>query len=74
VKRDFWQRIDIIGFLDYSCTNAVLGRKRGALVDADGNWLAVAVVPASVQDRDREHSIVWGSFPLGYVSGSRDEE
>ena len=30
----------------------VLGRRRVALVDADGNWLAVAVVPASVQERD----------------------
>jgi transposase len=30
----------------------VLGRKRVALVDADGTWLAVAVLPASVQDRD----------------------
>ncbi len=30
----------------------VLGRKRVALVDAEGNWLAVAVVPASVQKRD----------------------
>ena len=28
------------------------GRKRVALVDAEGHWLAVAVVPASVQDRD----------------------
>jgi putative transposase len=30
----------------------VSGRKRVALVDAAGHWLAVAVVPASVQDRD----------------------
>jgi transposase len=30
----------------------VLGRKRVALVDVDGTWLAVAVVPASTQDRD----------------------
>src|SRR5215212_1252301 len=30
----------------------VLGRKRVALVDADGTWLAIAVIPASVQDRD----------------------
>src|SRR3954466_3638689 len=28
----------------------VVGRKRVALVDAEGTWLAVAVVPASVQD------------------------
>src|SRR5919199_2419088 len=30
----------------------VLGRKRVALVDADGIWLAVTVVSASTQDRD----------------------
>src|SRR3954452_23748909 len=30
----------------------VVGRERVALVDAGGNWLTVAVVPASVQDRD----------------------
>src|SRR3954453_21827650 len=30
----------------------LVGRKRVALVDAEGHWLAVAVVPASVQDRD----------------------
>lgn len=30
----------------------VLGRKRVALVDAEGHWLAIAVVPASVQERD----------------------
>ncbi len=36
----------------YDAAKRVLGRKRVALVDADGNWLAVAVVPASVQDRD----------------------
>ena len=30
----------------------VLGRKRVALVDADGNWLAVAVISTSVQKRD----------------------
>ena len=35
-----------------SSTLQVVGRKRVALVDADGTWLAVAVVPASVQDRD----------------------
>jgi len=30
----------------------VPGRKRVALVDAEGNWLAIAVVPASLQDHD----------------------
>ncbi|HET6520613.1 MAG TPA: IS5 family transposase, partial [Geminicoccaceae bacterium] len=36
----------------YDAGKKVWGRKRVALVDADGHWLAVAVVPASVQDRD----------------------
>src|SRR3954447_21760353 len=30
----------------------VVARERAAPVDAEGHWLAVAVVPASVQDRD----------------------
>jgi len=30
----------------------VLGRKHVALVDAEGIWLAIAVMPASVQYRD----------------------
>ena len=30
----------------------MLGRKHVAMVDADRTWLAVAVVPASVQERD----------------------
>ena len=36
----------------YDAAKGVVGRKRVALVDAEGHWLAVAVVPASVQDRD----------------------
>jgi transposase len=36
----------------YDAGKKVWGRKRVALVDAAGHWLAVAVVPASVQDRD----------------------
>ena len=36
----------------YDAAKKVLGRKRVALVDADGTWLAVAVVPANTQDRD----------------------
>jgi transposase len=36
----------------YDAGKRVWGRKRVALVDAAGHWLAVAVVPASVQDRD----------------------
>src|SRR4051812_41685449 len=46
------QCIPVRGPRGYDAAKKVLGRKRVALVDADGNWLAVAVVPASVQDRD----------------------
>ena len=35
----------------------VVGRERVALVDAEGHWLAVAVVPASGQDRDTPEAL-----------------
>src|SRR5437764_3280606 len=41
-----------LGPRGYDAAKGVVGRKRVALVDAEGHWLAVAVVPASVQDRD----------------------
>src|SRR5215204_6505185 len=44
--------IPVRGPRGYDAAKKVLGRKRVALVDAAGTWLAVAVVPASVQDRD----------------------
>jgi putative transposase len=44
--------IPVRGPRGYDAAKKVLGRKRVALVDADGTWLAVAVVPAGVQDRD----------------------
>jgi transposase len=44
--------IPVRGPRGYDAAKQVLGRKRVALVDADGTWLAVAVVPASVQERD----------------------
>ena len=44
--------IPVRGPRGYDAAKQVLGRKRVALVDADGTWLAVAVVPGSVQDRD----------------------
>src|SRR5512133_615042 len=44
--------IPVRGPRGYDAGKKVLGRKRLALVDADGNWLAVNVLPASVQDRD----------------------
>jgi putative transposase len=44
--------IGVRGPRGYDAGKKVWGRKRVALVDAAGHWLAVAVVPASVQDRD----------------------
>ena len=44
--------IGVRGPRGYDAGKKVWGRKRVALVDADGHWLAVAVIPASVQDRD----------------------
>jgi transposase len=44
--------IAVRGPRGYDAGKRVWGRKRLALVDADGHWLAVAVVPAAVQDRD----------------------
>jgi transposase len=44
--------IAVRGPRGYDAAKGVVGRKRVALVDVEGHWLAVAVVPASVQDRD----------------------
>jgi putative transposase len=44
--------IPVRGPRGYDAGKKVLGRKRVALVDAEGHLLAVAVVPASGQDRD----------------------
>ena len=44
--------ISVRGPRGYDAGKGVWGRKRVALVDAAGHWLAVAVVPAAVQDRD----------------------
>ncbi len=44
--------IPVRGPRGYDAGKQVLGRKRVALVDGEGNWLAVNVLPASVQDRD----------------------
>ena len=52
--------IPVRGPRDYDAAKQVLGRKRVALVDADGTWLAVAVVPGSVQDRDCLEALTGG--------------
>src|SRR4051795_9643811 len=44
--------IGVRGPRGYGAAKGVVGRERVALVDAEGHRLAVAVVPASVQDRD----------------------
>src|SRR3954454_2395965 len=44
--------IGVRGPRGYDAAKGVVGRRRVALVDAEGHRLAVAVVPASVQDRD----------------------
>jgi putative transposase len=53
----------------------VVGRKRVALVDAEGHRLAVAVVPASVQDRDTLEALDagkarWPSLREGVYDGA----
>jgi transposase len=49
--------IGVRGPRGYDAGKKALGRKRVALVDAEGHWLAVAVVPASVQDRDTPEAL-----------------
>jgi putative transposase len=44
--------IAVRGPRGYDAAKGAVGRKRVALVGAEGHWLAVAVVPGSVQDRD----------------------
>src|SRR5206468_3704565 len=59
----------------YDAAKGVVGRKRVALVDAEGHWLAVAVVPASVQDRDTLEAldtgkVRWPSLREGVYDGA----
>src|SRR3954454_17109818 len=49
--------ISVRGPRGYDGAKKVWGRKRVALVDAEGHRLAVAVVPASVQDRDAPEAL-----------------
>ena len=80
--------IPVRGPRGYDANKKVLGRKRVALVDADGTWLAVAVVPASVQDRDTlealdagkaawpslREAILDGAFTDGAFTAARGQE
>jgi putative transposase len=63
----------------YDAAKRVVGRKRVALVDADGNWLAVAVVPASVQERDTLSALddgkaAWPSLRVAILDGAFNAE
>lgn len=67
--------IPVRGPRGYDAAKRVLGRKRVALVDAEGNWLAIAVVPASVQDRDVLPALdggkaAWPSLRLAILDGA----
>ncbi len=59
----------------YDATKKGLGRKRVALVEAEGTWLAIAVVPASVQDRDTLEALdpgkaAWPSLREAILDGA----
>ena len=67
--------IAVRGPRGYDAGKKVWGRKRVALVDADGTWLAVAVVPAAVQDRDAPPALddgkaVWPSLREAVYDGA----
>jgi transposase len=67
--------IPVRGPRGYDAAKKVLGRKRVALVDADGTWLAVAVVPAAVPDRDTLPALdigtaAWPSLRAAIVDGA----
>jgi transposase len=59
--------ISVRGPRGYDAGKGVWGRKRVALVDAAGHWLAVAVVPAAVQDRGKA---MWPSLREAVYDGA----
>lgn len=67
--------IGVRGPRGYDAAKGVVGRKRVALVDADGHVLAIAVTPASVQDRDTLEALDagkarWPSLREGVYDGA----
>ena len=67
--------IPVRGLRGYDAAKKVLGRKRVALVDADGTWLAIAVVPASTQERDTLPALdagkeAWSSLREAVLDGT----
>jgi transposase len=55
--------IAVRGPRGYDPAKLMVGRKRVALVDADGVWLAINTVAASVQERDTLPALDGGSTP-----------
>ncbi|WP_236034067.1 transposase [Belnapia mucosa] len=67
--------LSVSGPRGYDAAKRVVGRKRVALVDAEGYWLAVAVVPASVQERDTlaaldDGKAAWPSLRAATLDGA----
>lgn len=67
--------VPVRGPRGYDAAKKTVGRKRVALVDADGAVLAVAVVPANVQDRDGLKALsagkaAWPSLLLAVLDGA----
>ena len=67
--------IPVRGPRGFDAAKRVVGRKRVALVDADGVWLALAVVPASTQDRDCLEALsagktAWPSLRVALLDGA----
>lgn len=67
--------IPVRGPRGFDAAKRVVGRKRVALVDADGVWLALAVVPASMQDRDCLEALsggkaAWPSLRVALLDGA----
>lgn len=67
--------IGVRGPRGYDGAKKLVGRKRVALVDAEGHVLALAVVPANVQDRDTLPALdagkeKWPSLRLALLDGA----
>jgi transposase len=67
--------IGVRGPRGYDGAKKLVGRKRVALVDAEGHILALAVVPANVQDRDTLLALddgkeQWPSLRLAILNGA----
>ena len=67
--------IAVRGPRGYDGAKKLVGRKRVAMVDAEGHVLALAVVPANVQDRDALPALdagkpVWPSLRVAVLDGA----